>query len=113
MWLTVPIAIALLCQAQTPTGRQPAAQPAKKPPISPSAADKQPPAAAGQTLPGTLAPPKDSGQNRQPGVAAATGPVSLDLAGALEKAKAYNAQFQSAVIAAGLAREDRLQAKAA
>ena len=39
--------------------------------------------------------------------------MTIDLAGALEKARAYNAQFQSAVIAAGLAREDRLQAKAA
>ena len=101
MWLTVPIALALLCQAQAPTGGQPAA------PLA------QQPGSAGQTTPSALAAPQDFGQNRQPGVAAPTAPVSLNLAGALEKARAYNAQFQSAVIATGLAREDRLQAKAA
>jgi outer membrane protein TolC len=76
MWLTVPIAVALLCQAQVPTGSQPVAHP-------------------------------------QPGVAAPTGPVSLDLAGALQRARAYSLLFQSSVIATGLAREDRVQAKAA
>ena len=39
--------------------------------------------------------------------------VSLDLAGALTLARNYNQQFMQAYVAAGLAREDRVQAKAA
>ncbi|MDP8981332.1 MAG: TolC family protein, partial [Acidobacteriota bacterium] len=97
---------------QTPPPAPPAPQPAPgsaaKPPAAQTPAN--PPA---QTTPGTLAAPSDTGQNRQPGVAAPATPVTIDLAGALEKARAYNAQFQAAVIATGLAREDRLQAKAA
>ncbi len=117
MWLTVPIAVALLCQAQAPTGSQPAGSPAQRPapgqtpaPAPPAQTPANLPA---QTTPGTLAAPRDTGQNRQPGATASAAPVAIDLAGALEKARAYNALFQSAVIASGLAREDRLQAKAA
>ena len=38
---------------------------------------------------------------------------SIDLQNALERAKAYSQQFLSAGIAASLAREDRVQARAA
>jgi outer membrane protein TolC len=41
------------------------------------------------------------------------GPVKLDLAGALQRARDYNQQFLTAGIAAALAREDRVQARAA
>jgi outer membrane protein TolC len=40
-------------------------------------------------------------------------PLSIDLADALTRARTYNAQFQAAGIAASLAREDKVQAKAA
>src|SRR4051812_20446424 len=40
-------------------------------------------------------------------------PVSLDLAGALKLARGYSQQFVQAGLAAELAREDRVQAKAA
>ena len=40
-------------------------------------------------------------------------PLSIDLPGALQRARDYNQQFMQAGIAAGLAREDRVQAKAA
>src|SRR6476646_7866217 len=40
-------------------------------------------------------------------------PLSIDLADALNRARAYNPQFQGAGIAASLAREDKVQAKAA
>src|ERR1017187_255309 len=50
----------------------------------------------------------------QGGPAGAPGqPIALDLAGALERARNYSQQFMQAYIAAGLAREDRVQAKAA
>jgi outer membrane protein TolC len=40
-------------------------------------------------------------------------PIALDLAGALQRARNYNQQFLQSYIAAGLAREDRVQARAA
>lgn len=40
-------------------------------------------------------------------------PLTIDLAGALDRARAYSPQFLAAGITAGLAREDRVQAKAA
>jgi outer membrane protein TolC len=45
--------------------------------------------------------------------AAGTAPLSIDLVGALTRARAYNPQFLAAGIAASLAREDKVQAKAA
>ena len=42
-----------------------------------------------------------------------TATVSIDLADALNRARAYNPQFLAAGIAASLAREDKVQAKAA
>ena len=47
------------------------------------------------------------------GVQTSEEPLLLDLAGALQRARSYNQQFLSAGIAAALAREDRIQAKAA
>jgi len=44
---------------------------------------------------------------------ASAGPIPIDLANAIERAKAYSPQFQAAGIAALSAREDRIQAKAA
>lgn len=46
-------------------------------------------------------------------VAAGGQPIALDLAGAIERARKYSQQYLQAYIAAGLAREDRVQAKAA
>src|SRR5689334_14552505 len=40
-------------------------------------------------------------------------PLSIDLADALNRARAYNPQFQGAGIAASIAREEKVQAKAA
>jgi outer membrane protein TolC len=45
--------------------------------------------------------------------ATTSGPLSIDLPNALERARAYNQQFLSAGTAASLAREDRVQARAA
>src|SRR4051812_22664434 len=60
-----------------------------------------------------------SAKGQQPGVPPAPAgqaqatPVSLDLPGALRLARSYSQQFVQAGIAAELAREDRIQAKAA
>lgn len=43
---------------------------------------------------------------------APTAPLSIDLADAMTRARTYNAQFQAAGIAASLAREEKIQAKA-
>ncbi len=56
--------------------------------------------ALAQTAPQTTAP-------------GASGTVSLTLADALTRAKANNPQFQAAVMRLGLARQDRVQARAA
>jgi outer membrane protein len=53
--------------------------------------------------PGTVAPTSDN----------AVAPMTLTLQDALERARTYSPQFQAAVTAAKLAREDRLQARAA
>jgi outer membrane protein TolC len=82
------IVFLVLCRLQ--------AQPVPQAP--PGAATKPPPGAAGQP------PPGSSGQG---------GPVALDLAGALQLARGYSQQFLAAGLATQLAREDRLQAKAA
>jgi outer membrane protein TolC len=89
---------------------------------SPTPAPNQPPGAAGKVpgaageVPGAAAT-KSSQPSGQPGSEAASPasgqPIALDLAGALQRAQDYNQQFQSARIAAGLAKEDRVQAKAA
>jgi outer membrane protein TolC len=85
------------------------------------AGGKAPPGAAGQT-PGAAAQTAPTGAAAQ---AIPTGPqftppggnsgqpISLDLAGVLELARNYNQQFMQSSIAARLAHEDRVQAKAA
>lgn len=88
---------------------------AQQPPpnVPPGAATNPPPGAAGQT-PGSAAQSPPSGPQFSQTVAGAPGqPVSLDLAGALQRARDYNQQFMQAYVAAGLAREDRAQARAA
>ena len=75
------------------------AQPVPQAP--PGAATKPPPGAAGQPPPGSASSPSQGG------------PVALDLAGALQLARGYSQQFLAAGLATQLAREDRLQAKAA
>ncbi len=89
-----------------------AAQQSGPPPTNqpPGAAGKLPAGAAGQT-PGGAVQANPTGPQFTQG--AAGEPVSLDLAGALGRARNYNQQFMQAFIAAGLAREDRVQAKAA
>jgi len=93
-----------------------AQQPVQPPPNQPrGAATKPPPGAAGQT-PGGAATPNTQAPATgiiQPGQLAAAGPVSLTLQGALSTARSYSQQFQAALVAAGLAREDVLQARAA
>lgn len=102
----LPAAIAL---AQQPPAAQPSPQPGQQQPNNPpGAAGKTPPGAAGQT-PGAAGPAGEK-PSAQP---AAGQPVSLDLAGALQRARDYSLQFLQAGIAASLAREDRIQAKAA
>src|SRR5579884_3270992 len=107
------LALAPLSGAQQPTVPVPGAAPTteqtpQNPP--PGAAAKPPPGAAGQT-PGAAAPGEPPGPGTtQPG---GTAPVSLDLAGALQRARDYSQQFLAANIAVQTAHEDRLQAKAA
>jgi outer membrane protein TolC len=76
------------------------------------------PELAAQPLPGelsqTLGPrsqPSEPGSKTRE--QASEEPLLLDLAGALQRARSYNQQFLSAGIATALAREDRIQAKAA
>jgi outer membrane protein TolC len=91
----------------------PAAQQSQQPPPAkpPGAAGNRPPGAAGQT-PGAAAQANPTGPQLTQGAVPGQ-PISLDLAGALDRARNYNQQFMQAYIAAGLAREDRVQAKAA
>ena len=99
---------AALCFAQQPTEPgQPPVNPA------PGAGANKPSGAAGQ-VPGAAAAGKEQpGAPVQPGQLAAAGPVSLNLQSALDLARAYSQQFQSATIATATAREDVLQARAA
>jgi len=84
------------------------------------------PAGSASELPGVAAHPRQgepsqaSGLRLQPSesdskraVQPSEQPVLLDLASALQRARSYNQQFLSAGIATALAREDRIQAKAA
>ncbi len=89
-----------------PASQQP---PANRPP---GAAGNPPAGAAGRT-PGAAAQQANPTGPQFTQSAAPGQPLSLDLAGALERARNYNQQFMQAYIAAGLAREDRVQAKAA
>jgi outer membrane protein TolC len=98
------IAVSICClSAQNP--------PAPNPP--PGGAGQPPPGAAQKPPPG--APAGGPGAAAQPGPAApqAGEPISLDLTGALQRAREYSQQFLSAGIAAASAREDRIQARAA
>jgi len=88
----IPLAVALVAASLTSIGQNP--PPANVPPGS---AGKPPAGAATQPPPG----------------AAAGRPLAIDLAGALQRARDYNQQFIQAGIAAGVAREDRVQARAA
>lgn len=90
-------------------------QPAPNPPPQnrpPGAATKPPPGGAGQ-VPGGAAQPVPTGPQLTIPAGAAAQPIALNLAGALERARNYNQQFMQAFVAAGLAREDRVQARAA
>ncbi len=75
----------------------------------PGAAGQPPPGAAGQT-PGAAAA---GAANPSPQPAAQGQPLTLNLTQALQRARDYGQQFVQAGIAAALAREDRVQAKAA
>lgn len=98
--------VAVLLGAWTVAAQPPAAnQP-------PGAASKAPAGGAGQT-PGGAAQGNPTGPQLAPGGGAAGEAISLDLSRALDRARNYNQQFMQAYVAAGLAREDRAQAKAA
>src|ERR1700737_3543677 len=100
------LAASILAAASALAAQQP-------PPTNPpGAAGNRPPGGGGQP-PGAPAQANPTGPQLTQGAAVAGQPVSLDLAGALERARNYNQQFMQAFIAAGLAREDRVQAKAA
>jgi outer membrane protein TolC len=102
-------AFALLGAAQQPAN--PNAPPPQQKPTNapPGAATNAPPGAAGQT-PSAAGFTSASGPQFTQG--AGGPPVSLDLPGALQRARDYNAQFLTAGIGAALAHEDRVQAKA-
>jgi outer membrane protein TolC len=90
--LIVAALVAAFTLAAQPQPNQPTGATAKQPvPLGPQF---QPPA-----QPGSPAPPGES--------------INLDLAGALQRARNYNLQYLQAYIAAGLAHEDRVQARAA
>lgn len=81
---------------------------------APGSAGNNPPGAATNPAPGAAAGgPQEPGANTSAGATVPGQPLSLDLAGALQRAREYNQQFLSAGIAAALAKEDRVQAKAA
>lgn len=102
---------AALCFAQQPSQPEQPGQPPVNP--APGSGGNKPPGAAGR-IPGAAAAGKEQpGAAVQPGQLAASGPVSLNLQKALDLARAYNQQFQSATIATATAREDVLQARAA
>lgn len=103
-------AFSFLAAAQQPAN--PTAPPQQQKPTNapPGGASNAPPGAAGQT-PGAAGFTATSGPQLTQGVGGP--PVSLDLSGALQRARDYNAQFLSAGIGAALAHEDRVQAKAA
>ncbi len=118
----------ILAAACLQAGQAPPAQPPNPPP---GAAGKAPPGAAGQT-PGGAGPAQPGAPSARPPVPGAPfqpnpaqagpvppgsaqpgPPVNLTLEMALGLARAYSQQFLSAGIAAQLAHEDRVQAKAA
>ncbi len=95
-------------QQQQPPPNQPPGAAANPPP----GAAGQTPGAAGQTQPGPTGP----SQNIVPSGVEAPGqggPLSFTLSSALTQAQSLNQQYVSALTAAGVAREARIQAKAA
>src|SRR5437588_5394629 len=112
MLTTLLLAVAMAYTGQAPTAQQPT--PTQKPTTPPGGAGKAPPGAAGQNPPGALQPqPAAPGAGpNQPGAAAAS-PVSISLNDALQRARDYSQQYLAANIAVSLAREDRVQARAA
>lgn len=98
----------MVCMAQAPTP----ATPTQKPTTPPGGAGKAPPGAAGQNPPGAL-PPQPQPQPQPQGQPGATGPLSISLSDALQRARSYSQQYLAANIAIALAQEDRKQAKAA
>ena len=65
------------------------------------------------TLTGLHAQAPQGAPNPMSGAPSNSSPVTLTLADALNRAKANSAQFQAALTQFGLAKEDRLQARAA
>src|SRR5947207_6631724 len=103
MLTTLLLALAMASLGQAPNPQQPPST--QKPTTPPGGAGKAPPGAAGQDPPGALQP--------QPAAAAQVGPVSITLNDALQRARDYSQQYLAANIAVSLAREDRVQARAA
>ena len=95
----------LACGGQIPTCQLIAA-PVQESDRFPAAARNASPSPNGAQSPA-------SGSPQQPSEASAGKPPTIDLQEALRRARLYNPAFQSATVAAGLAREDRVQAKAA
>lgn len=112
---TLPVILVFgCCFAQQPSPAQPS--PGQPPPNQPpGAATKNPPGAAGQ-IPGAAAPAsaqQPSASPLQPGQAAKTGvPFEITLQDALGRARAFSEQYLQAAIAAQLAHEDVVQARA-
>ena len=112
-------ALSMACMAQAPVSQP---TPTQAPTTPPGGAGKNAPGAAGQNPPGALTPPpsapNQAGPN-QPGQVAApaavpvTGPVSISLQDALQRAREYSQTYLAANIAIALAQEDRKQARAA
>ena len=112
------IVVMMLATAWTaPAQPAPANVPARQeqqPTPPPGSAGKPPPGAAGQT-PGAAGPPIPGVPPTPPGVGAPQpgAPVSITLQGALQRATTYGLQFLTAGVNASIAREARMQAKAA
>jgi outer membrane protein TolC len=83
------------------------------PPVQPppGGAGKAPPGAAGQNPPGAGQQPQPSIQPGQ--LAQPPSPITLDLTGALQRARDYSQQFLSSQVAVQTAHEDVRQARAA
>lgn len=107
-WVILCLAVMTVAtRAQQPANpRTPPAAPSQQQTKEPDAPPESSgaPNAAGPTRPGQsgILPSGDTG-----------GALSIDLPGALSRARAYSAQFLSASTAAALAHEDRVQARAA
>src|SRR5579872_6132021 len=76
------------------------------------------PAQLTKTLDGSAPPPEDKPYaaavvQGSSSVDSSSAPVALSLAEAIARAKANSPQFQAALVQLGLAREDRVQARAA